>query len=150
MGFFNEVRNTYGPGTATAMKRFSSNQCKLAALQNRRNFLIICRRQGIRPHHIMARTRDVHNVFQYRDAGTASRVQQFENRLGNRILNLEISITVKNIAFLNHTLEILESEIVGVLPNNVWLEYKRRMAIKWRRVFHTVKRSNIYIIYFFI
>lgn len=102
-----------------------------------------CRKHGLIPTHISNRTNDFHSLFQYRDARTASEVQLFQNRLVNRALNLEISITVRNLDHISRQLTDLESNIRGFLPQDTWSEFVHRMTPKWNRHFDNTKRRNL-------
>lgn len=143
MGFFDDISNTYGRELTTCMKRFSDGQYKLASLKNRRNFLISCRRQGIIPPHIQHRAQELHTLFQYNDSRTANTVQQFNRRLVNRVISLEITITIKNIVSLSRYQEQLETDVLVVLPHHIWAEYQRRMTFHWNKHFFNTKRRNI-------
>lgn len=143
MGFFHDMTILYGRDVVAKLRTYHRNQMKLAPLNSRRSFLIRCRRHGFLPKHIIDRTRSLEGIFQYHDSHTGHIVGNFSHRLEHSILNLEISVTIKNINRLLSSLSTLENEIKSTLPLNIWLEFKHRTATKQSHIFHRHKTTLI-------
>lgn len=135
------MTNTYGRELVDRLRTYHRNQMKLASLSNRRSFLLRCRSHGCLPKHIIDKTRGIDSIFQYHDSYTGHIVGHFTSRLEHGILNLEISITIKNLIRLQTLQSTLENDIELQLPQNIWLEFKHRTTVKQNRVFYDTKAS---------
>lgn len=143
MGFYQQMRNTYGREAVAELRRFSHNQLKIASLSNRRIFLLSCRRRNLLPRHITDRISNLQGIFEYRDGQTGRRIQDFYHRLGHRILCMEISITIKNLSYLQQCQLNLETQIKNIFPLEIWTEFRQRSQINYNRQFSKIKTSNV-------
>lgn len=143
MGFYQDLIAEFGRPVVSQMKEYSNNQHKLASLHNRNIFLIRCRGNGIVPRHVGDRTGRIEHMFEFQDPRTGQQVHRFAKRLDIKLVNLEISITIKNIDFINKKLSSLEQSITEIIPIHMWSEFKRRLLINYNTVYNRIKRSNL-------
>lgn len=143
MGFYQQMRNTFGREAVAKLRNFSHNQIKISSLVNRRIFLLSCRRHGLIPRHITDRVTHLHGIFEYRDGHTGKIVQDFHNRLAHRILSIEVSITIKNLSFLRQCQFALDTELQMIFPADILDEFKHRSQLKYNSHFRQTRSSNI-------
>ncbi|XP_074028848.1 uncharacterized protein [Leptinotarsa decemlineata] len=142
MGFYQDINVTYGYSTMRNLKDVANINIKLANLRNRRNFLLRCRKNNLVPPHI---TSGVHNVENLTNTATGSllrRTLNFNRRLRNSILNLEIKITHETVLSFEKTLTSLKSKLVTILPTYIITEFYRKLSINYSRRFFKVKKQN--------
>lgn len=143
MGFFNTIRIQYGPDVVRQMKEYSNNNRKLSNLKNRKIFLLKCRSNGITPRHVNNSLKNVKYNFEYKDAKTGQKIHDFTNKLGHKMINLELDITHKDIGFLERRNHELSEGILRVLNEYIWIQFVHKIKIKCSRVFDTVKAINL-------
>lgn len=142
MGFYDDIRRTYGAETTTRMKKYHSNQYKISSLKNRKLFLIKCRSHALLPHHIAENIGRTFETIEYMDPRTAQQIRNQCKRLGNKILSMEISVTIKNLnRLLSYQAQIKDS-LIGSLPGDIWFEFSSRMHIAYNRAFHDIRRTQ--------
>ncbi|KAJ8977218.1 hypothetical protein NQ317_002470 [Molorchus minor] len=143
MGFYQTVAQQYGIETVVLFKKWGNTNIKLAASRNRKIFLLNCRRLGIVPTHITNNTQNVENLIDIHDGRTGQEIHNFNNRLKNKILNLEIKITHGNLTKLERSINQLQIQLENKVPNNMLTEFIRRQTIKYNIEFHKIKNTNI-------
>ncbi|XP_062558253.1 uncharacterized protein LOC134223130 [Armigeres subalbatus] len=90
--FFQYIDQNFGHDTVHTMKIFATNNKKLANLENRKSFLIKCRRQGVFPAHIVNSFKCVHELLA-ENGPYINKIDRAINRFKKSILNLEIKQT---------------------------------------------------------
>lgn len=143
MGFFEEIQRLHGRDMVRDLKEYSNNSIKVAKLKNRRIFLLKCRKQGIIPTHIKNNLKKFQFQFEYKDAKTGHQVATFTSRLGNKVINLEIEITHKNLLYLECRQTSLKDKISIHLSENDWLVFAHKVRIKSNKIFHQTRVINI-------
>lgn len=143
MGFFQEIRDQYGQHIVSLLSKFKSLKMKLAAQNNRKIFLISCRRNVVHPPHLFGKLRGISRNMEFHDAGSGQQVHRTLKRLGNSLLSLEISITIKNITYITESLSKIEDRIVTFLPRHVWMEFRGRVEVSYERAFRKIKDTHL-------
>lgn len=129
----------FGGEAVRKLQDYSRSRSKLATLVNRRNFLLQCRRHGLTPRHIVDRLQNLKYAFEFHDHRTGQQTQDFYTRLEHKVLNLEISITIKNIKALQHHIDDTTGGIVSLIPLEIWQEFQTRQNIVYNNVFREVR-----------
>lgn len=142
MGFYEYIRRTYGAETAIRMKEYQNNQYRISSLKNRKIFLIKCRSRALLPPHIADNIGRTFETIEYKDPRTAQQIRNQCKRLGNKILSMEISVTIKNLnRLLSHQSQIKDS-LISSLPGDIWFEFSGRMHIAYNRTFYDIRRTQ--------
>lgn len=139
MGFFEDIHHRYGPTYLANFKSWATCNSKLAALRNRKEFLILCRNNRCFPNHIRNGTTNVHNLLHHRRGRTGRRIQNFGLRLGKNILNLEIRATFSEIEFLQRKLAHARENLYNSLPFHIINEFEKRQKTTYNKIFHEHK-----------
>lgn len=143
MGFYQDIRNSFGFETMKKMKQWSSSNIKLANQLNRKHFLLRCRRNRIAPFHIedsITKTRTLLTTTHWR---ISQEINNFTDRLGNKIINIEIKICYNTIKKLKDFINNLQSCIESILPPHIFNDFSNRLQISFNRRFNKVKSANI-------
>lgn len=143
MGFYQDIHRLFGYETMVNLKKWANINIKLAAVRNRKIFLLQCRRQGTIPTHIINNTRNIETLIDVHNGRTGQQVNSFAKRLKNKILNLEVKITHNNQNALERSLEQVQTTLVNTLPNDTLQEFIRRQTILYNKEFHKIKSTNI-------
>lgn len=143
MGFFQDIGHQFGNRTATLMRRYHSNLEKISSLSNRLTFLERCKHNGIKPDHISHRTIRFYDLFECKDSQTLTEIQRFKHRLEQKVLLLEIKITIKNLKYSNKCQANLESNFKDLIPSEIFIEFKRRSSIKYSYHYNKSKRQQL-------
>lgn len=143
MGFYQDISNNFGAQTSNKLKRWSNLNIKAANLINRRIFLHQCKNNGVPPNHVTNSTRSLFKLFGEGNQPLERKILDFNTRLMFKIISLEISHVnfqiVQNTKFINK----LKSDLQQLLPQYIFLEFERRSTIKFNKVFHNVKVTNL-------
>ncbi|KAG5870716.1 hypothetical protein JTB14_022987 [Gonioctena quinquepunctata] len=94
----------------------ANTNTKLASLRNRRTFLIKCRKHNLIPQHISHGIKNVVDLTAAAIGKPLHHTAQFNNRLGNNLLNLEIKITHDSIRILERVAIIIKADIDNLIP----------------------------------
>ncbi|XP_072403376.1 uncharacterized protein [Diabrotica undecimpunctata] len=143
MGFYEDIRLQYGPLLVSYLKEWANVNTKLAALRNRKTFLIKCRNADCFPNHITNSLTNVNNLLHHRRGEIDFRAQGLSKRFGKNILNLEIKITFADINHLENKLKDLQAKSKSILNYYTYVEFKRRQQVIYNNLFHKIKRTNI-------
>ncbi|XP_062705801.1 uncharacterized protein LOC134287623 [Aedes albopictus] len=120
--FFRYIDENYEHSTADAMKSYASNNKKLANLQNQKSFLIMCRRQGVFPSHIVNSFKCVHQLLA-ENGPYVNKIDRTINRFKRAILNLEIKQTFFKIKQVEKQMKTLVSDIRSLTSESVINEF---------------------------
>lgn len=143
MGFYQDIGNIYGRQTMQDLKEYSNNSRKISSLKNRVIFLIRCKSNGLFPKYLEGNIRQLETMMQYKDSRTGQQTKNFMDRLCYRIINFQLNITYKNLVYLKNRQVLLTNSINTMLPEHLWIEFKRRDDIKFNRFFYKKRDSNI-------
>ncbi|KAJ8977068.1 hypothetical protein NQ317_017230 [Molorchus minor] len=124
------------------LKNVTTSNYKLAKLRNRRNFLILCRKQDVMPSHITNGSRNVENLTTTAIGHTLHQVTTFNKRLRKQILNLEIKVTHDSIKKLEKQLKFTKNLIVNTLPYNIITDFFRKQSINYNKTFYKIQNNN--------
>ncbi|XP_062704649.1 uncharacterized protein LOC134286954 [Aedes albopictus] len=131
--FFRYIDENFGHNTTDAMKAYASYNRKLANLQNQKSFLIMCRRQGVFPAHIVNSFKCVHQLL-VENGPYINKVDRTINRFKKAILNLEIKQTFFKIKQTTTGMQTLKSTIHSMTSERVAEEFvvtQRAAHDKW-------------------
>ncbi|XP_045473559.1 uncharacterized protein LOC123679985 isoform X3 [Harmonia axyridis] len=139
MGFFDDVGLAYGRTASKQMRLWAHLNTKLAKLACRRNFLLHCRTTGILPRHIVQNIKCLTNLLSD-DAENNRKVSLFNKKISTRILNMEISFTIKKINNFSSTLEYLKTELLVLVPTNILERFYISQNRSYKKVFSNNKK----------
>lgn len=140
MGFYAEVQRNYGERAYSMLRNWARNNIKLASSRNRRIFLLQCKNNGLRPKHIIDRIGSLFATIT--DSQSGDEVDRSNIKVIQRILLLEIKITVKRIHRLEKESSRLWQSLEGALPGYMLSEFKSRQIVNYNRHFHKIKEIN--------
>lgn len=143
MGFYQNIRDTYGYSTMKELKLVANTNIKLATLRNRKTFLLQCRRHGLIPTHITTGVKNVTNLTGEAVGRTLHQTLQFNSRLRTKLLNLEIKVTHDSVRCLEKTLRTTKNKLSNKLPYYIIVNFFRNQSIKYNRTFFQVKNANL-------
>lgn len=143
MGFYQEITNTYGFNTTRSLKQWANINIKLANKVNRRIFLLQCKKFKIVPLHIIQNSKHVLGLLTTPNTRIRKDLTNFNSRLGYRILDFEIRITVNDINYLNHSLDVVINSVFNILPQNIFVTFLQRMERAFQRKFTQVRSLNL-------
>ena len=143
MGFFNDIKHQYGSATVGLLKTMAKIYIKQASMQNRRVFLLECRRQKLLPNHITHGTSNINSMLSYTHGQLGRRIQNFNCRLGNDILNLEIRVTFCELTSLKKQLLSITDQLSNLLPQYILNEYIARQQTRSNYLSNKIKRKNL-------
>lgn len=139
MGFFQDIGAEFGSDAASRLRQYSRGRLKIATLINRRNFLLRCRRHGLVPRHISDRLCNLRYIFNFHDHRTGQQALDFHSRLEHKILNLEISVTIKNLNSLSSQLVNLVTDINRLIPADIWQDFRVRQDRIYNSAFINIR-----------
>ncbi|KAG5879087.1 hypothetical protein JTB14_006355 [Gonioctena quinquepunctata] len=125
------------------IKSMANTNTKLAPLHNRRTFLIKCRKHNIIPQHISHGMKNVVDITAAAIVKTLHHTAQFNNRLRNNILNLEIKITHDSIHILERAAISIEADIDNLIPYNMATNFHSKQSIAFNKHFSQIRNANI-------
>lgn len=141
MRFFRHIHRLYGPTNVGLLKEWAKMNTKIAALRNRRIFLLKCRKERIFPNHISNGLNNVNNLLHHQRGRLGHQINTFNLRLRQKLLNLEISITICDLNTMEKKIETIKNKLT--IPQHIIIEYDRRLKIKYNRLFHIIKNKNL-------
>lgn len=109
MSFLKDIVRTYGHSAMVELKQVGTVTTKLEKLHNNRTFLLKCRRAKM-----SLITEGIHNITCLTGAAlrhTLHKAINFNNRLKNYVLNLEIEIIHGTIPDFEKTLSIFKKKL---------------------------------------
>nr|CAH7767041.1 unnamed protein product [Callosobruchus chinensis] len=122
------------------MKRWINIRKKLAKEINRRSFLLSCRRNDILPSHITNQLKSLTLLHLQR---AEDRSWKPLERLGDKLLTIEINSSHKTISKLKATLISLKDSIISHTSLNIFRNLESAQLRHYNRIFHDTKRTNI-------
>ncbi|KAK9882602.1 hypothetical protein WA026_022230 [Henosepilachna vigintioctopunctata] len=143
MGFFDNIRQQYGPEILKHVKEYSNNNRKLSSLRNRRIYLLKCRSIRVLPNHISHSIGHLGRQMEYKDAVTGQRIRKFVSGFGHRLMNFEVDLTHKNIQFLSARQILLEDIIREAITPYLWVQFRHIVSVAYNKIFNKVKVKNI-------
>ena len=144
MGFYQDITNQYGIQATNLFKLLHKTNFKIASMKNRRIFLLRCRKNGLVPHHIEDGTKNVRNLINYKDSTTGQAVETFNNRLNNKLINLEITITIKSLKKLERSLNPVINQLKTIVPHDIVTEFLNKQGQTADRFFRKIKNNNLH------
>lgn len=143
MGFYQDIRSKYGIQTSTQLKRWSNLNTKAANLVNRRIFLHQCKNHGIPPSHVTNSVKNLYNLFGEGNQPLEKKILDFNHRLIFRIVNIEISHVNFLISQNSKFVDKIKSQLQSTIPRHIFIEFERRLKIRFNTVFNRVKLTNL-------
>lgn len=110
-------------------------------MRNRRIFLLECKKSGVHPNHITSRVTSLCGAIT--DETSAREVTDFNRKVIQNILKLEIKITIKKILRVERECSRLWEILEGSLPTHILIEFQRRQNIRYNYEFHNIKTTNL-------
>ncbi|XP_045460226.1 uncharacterized protein LOC123670741 [Harmonia axyridis] len=144
MGFYHDIATTYGQEEATRLKRWSSNNIKLASARNRRIFLLECKRRNLVPNHINHSIKSVQKLFEIEGGKKLNKkIDNFNNKLTSSISRLEVNHVNLRISHLETANEDIMRMLKDIMSRELLMEFKKRQRILYNKRFHIIKLTNI-------
>lgn len=143
MGFFQVIAASYGGEASTTLKSWAKNNTKLASYRNRRIFLLECKRQSIRPRHVIQNLRCLTGLLDANPERTSGTIDRFNNRLGQKVVSLEIKIAEQQIHRLERCNLYLKNKAKDLMPNYVVHEFISHQTHRYNLIFNKIKRKNL-------
>lgn len=101
-----------------------------------------CRSQGLTPRHIIDATINVRTTIQIEDEYTGTKSRGFCDRLASRILNFEITNTIRIISRLERSLTQICDELKNILPSATVTNFTETQKKHYIERFKSVKKTN--------
>ncbi|XP_044755034.1 uncharacterized protein LOC123313987 [Coccinella septempunctata] len=137
------MTSLYGERVTLLLKKWTTNNTRLAAFRNRRIFLLECKRQDLTPPHIGNGMKNINNLFELNSGVRLNRkVAEFNEKLTGKIIRLEIEHTQSTIKRLERIQDENLRELNSMLPQTTVSEFLRRQNITYTREFHRIGRKN--------
>lgn len=138
MGYYRQIRDTYGEEASNTLKQWANISSSLASYRNRVRFLTQCKRHGVTPRHL-SQNINVDNI-ELPSAGER-REEEINKRLRLRILKLEISYTFRHIHQLENRHRHLSNLALEKLPHNIYKNFESRLKHNYNREFSRVGKN---------
>lgn len=122
MGFFLNISTDYGERASELLKRIRRLKVRLSNAENRKNFLIRCRRHHVFPSFIINNIKCLDTVLP-KAKKYQRRVEKLTLDFKKRILNLEISVAFDDIYDLKNEVSKVIDQARLTLPVNVLDKY---------------------------
>lgn len=105
MGFYGEISVRYSQEVATQLRRWSTQNSKLASAYNSRIFLLECKRKGLTPKHISSSIKSTIQLLEI-EAGRRynGNVEALNNTITVKIIRAEISHINYKINYLERSM----------------------------------------------
>ena len=132
----------YGQDVLQLLKTWININKKLAALRNRRVFLLQCRQRNISPNHITNNMKCLYSLKSEQHP-YLSEVNNILDRFKRSVLNIEIKITIWKLNSMEKKLTDIKNTAVGCLPNDVFTNFSNKCNISYNRVFNDIKQNNV-------
>lgn len=143
MGFYQDIEQQFGRVTVSNMKKWATTNIKLAKKTNRRIFLLRCRKAHILPAHIKNGSKNLLGLLDDATGRTRHEINEFNLRLGTKILNFEIKITINVIVNLQNSIKQIKDLLGSLIPVYIVNEFSKRLTITYNKVFKQVQKVNI-------
>lgn len=138
MGFYHQIRNTYGEHAANVLKQWANISNSLVSYSSRINFLTSCKRHKVTPRHISQNIR-VDNIELLTATGRQEDI--INKRLRLKLLKLEISYCYKYVHQLKNRYTRLNNIAYEFLPHNIVKNYESRLKHSFNRKLSRVGRD---------
>lgn len=143
MSFFNTIRRDFGNNYVKEMKKSIKINRKLAALLNRRNFLLACRRQKLFPTHIIQGIKNIHILLADSRGTLQNKINNLHHNIKSSILNYEISITIQKINNTSNYKYEIDQNIKNNIHPSIYTNFINRQKISNQKFYNKIKRNNI-------
>lgn len=143
MGFFINIKRIYGDIAVRKLKQWMKLNSKLARENNRKIFLLKCRKYEIIPNHITNATKNIDELIIGQDAQQFSTYNQLTRKFKFKLINLEISSNHKSISLINKSLILLKQEIINLTSEHVFNDFAHNTSLKYNKIFKKTKQNNI-------
>lgn len=143
MGFYQRIKSDYNEELVTSLKRWTSNIRKLASLKNRLCFLHRCKKMNLLPRHITNGQKNINNLITLENMGKLRAIDNFKCKLGKKMLNLEISLTVSSIANIKNNINNCIEFAKRNLPHNIFREFSNRQHTSYNKLHKKFKFKHI-------
>lgn len=143
MGYYQDIKNTFGVEATMVLKKWSVTSGKIARLTNRKNFLLQCRRHNLLPNHVIHGSKNITSLLVTKNQKLSRKAAILYDRLGHRVLNLEISITLSDLEFHSNQLTKFKQTAFNLIPIHVYDDFDKTTTSKFNRIFNQIKRSNL-------
>ncbi|XP_044766179.1 uncharacterized protein LOC123322301 [Coccinella septempunctata] len=142
MGFFANIKHTYGSEAHHLLKKLFNDTMKLAAIKNRRIFLLQCRYKTVFPKHI---TNNIGCLLplQTEKHPFKKNVDEILNKLKKSALNIEIDITEWKYRQLLSSTRLQRGQLKLLLPESIFVNTLKAIETKFNVEFERIKRGNI-------
>lgn len=141
-GFFQHILNTHGRDVLNLLKTWMNTNKKLAAIKNRRIFLLQCRTKKVFPQHI-TNNMNCLNSLKSENHPFLNEIDKIVFKFKKNILNLEIKITVWKLKKLEQELNEIKTTVSDFLPTSVFLDFSDSCINRYKKLFNVIKRKNI-------
>lgn len=140
MGYYRQIRDTYGEEASNILKQWANISNCLASYRNRVSFLLQCKRHGVTPRHLSQNV-NVDNI-ELPSAGERKE-EEINKRLRLRVLKLEISYTYRHIHQLENRHRHFSDLAYEKLPHNIYKNFESRLKHNYNREFSKVGRNML-------
>lgn len=149
MGYLMEIKESFGVEAFKTSKRIMNLYTRLAKLENRKIFLLRCRKDHILPKHITDGSKCIKGLLSDARGNILKRIGNFQLRLGLRTLNFEVEITFASIkstltsidqSFLRLS-ELLPRHLIDRFSNNILKSFNKRT--KYIKNKNIIKFNNL-------
>ena len=141
-GFFQQIQNTYGRNVVQLLKSWISINKKLAALKNRRIFLLQCRQKNIFPNHITNNMKCLYSLKSERHP-YLKEIDNVLYKFKKSVLNVEIKITIWKLNNAETELNCIKNTTVELLPNDIFTNFSIKCQIGYNKMFNSIKQKNL-------
>lgn len=142
MGFYQQIKRTYGNHIVTLFKKWANLYNKHARTVNRRIFLIKCRTHQVFPRHITEKLININNIVDHQEGRIGNEINNFNLKLRKKILNLEIKIVYNDLNHIEKDLNSIFSILETKIPIDIIREFERRQMIIYNRIFHDIRQRH--------
>lgn len=140
MGFFRQIHENYGYEASNLLKLWMKVNTSLASTQNRKCFLISCKKKKIYPRHVYQNINTQHIDLPTHHVGQADDINC---RLRTKIINLEIGFCFSHIHHLEYKRRQFKRRLLEILPHNIVGNFESRLVHKYNKEFSEInKRLN--------
>lgn len=141
MGFYEDIGNNFGIGVVQDLKLWANLNNRMARTNCRRNFLLRCRSHGVTPRHIRQNIKCINNLVG-ENAEDNRKALALNNQVTSKLLNLEISMTIKKINSLHVGVGNISNKVESILPEHILTKFKQTQSKSYDKAF-TSCTSNL-------
>lgn len=143
MGYYQDINRKYGLNTTHILKQWANHTTKLAAMKNRRIFLLRCRKENVIPNHITRNNKMITKLLTTEDHKISNKINLFNKKLTKHILNFEIEITCSNIKSIENIINRFRQSASKLLPNYIVSDFDKWQDKSFTNHLNKIKLINI-------